>query len=55
VVVEPGREGHTLVRFMEPIAALGLVANDKVAAVAREASQKLHRVAQQLGTISRDA
>lgn len=55
VVVEPGRQGHTLVRFMEPIAALGLVANDKVAAVAREASQKLHRVAQQLGAVSRDA
>ena len=54
VVVEPGRDGHTLVRFMEPIAALGLVANDQVAAVAREASQKLHRVAQQLGADNRD-
>lgn len=32
-MVEPRREGHTLIRLKEPIASLGLVDNDKVAAV----------------------
>ena len=40
--------GHTRVRFMEPTAALALVGNPAVDGVAREASERLHRVADRL-------
>ena len=48
VVVEQADEGHTRVRFMEPNSALSLVGNLAVDGVAREASDRLHRVAQRL-------
>lgn len=47
VVIEEGPAG-TRVRFMEPVAALGVVANRDVEPVAAEASARLHRVAARL-------
>ena len=47
VVVEQ-ESGHTRIRFMEPTSALSLVGNPAVAEVAREASERLHRVADRL-------
>ena len=47
VVVEQ-EGGHTSIRFMEPTSALSLVGNPAVAEVAREASERLHRVADRL-------
>jgi len=48
VVIEEGTAG-TRVRFMEPVAALGVVANSDVEPIAAEASTRLHRVAERLG------
>ena len=48
VVIEEITAG-TRVRFMEPVAALGVVANSDVEPIAREASTRLHRVAVRLG------
>jgi uncharacterized protein (DUF302 family) len=48
VVIEKGTAG-TRVRFMEPVAALGVVANRDVKPIAAEASARLHRVAARLG------
>ncbi len=48
VVVEQVSEEVTLVRFMEPISALGLFANPALEAVAQEASARLHKVAEAL-------
>ncbi len=48
VVVEESEGGRTQVRFTEPVAALSLVRNPEVEAVALEASARLHRVAEQL-------
>ena len=48
VVIEEGTAG-TRVRFMEPVAALGVVANSDVEPIAAEASARLHRVAARLG------
>ena len=48
VVIEEASPG-TRVRFMEPIAALGVVANSDVEPIAAEASARLHRVAARLG------
>ena len=50
VVVEQEDEAHTLVRFMEPTSALSLVGNAAVETVAREASERLHRVAERLAS-----
>ena len=48
VVVEQEDEAYTRVRFMEPISALSLAGNAAVAMVAKEASDRLHRVADRL-------
>ena len=48
VVLEEVVTGRTLVRFMEPIAGLAMVANDAIEPIAREASERLHRVADSL-------
>lgn len=48
VVIEEATSG-TRVRFMEPVAALGVVANSDVEPIAAEASARLHRVAARLG------
>ena len=48
VVVEDAGGGRTRLRFMEPIAALSLIENDTLKAVAEEASARLHRVADSL-------
>lgn len=48
VVIEEGPAG-TRIRFMEPLAALGVVANSEVEATAAEASTRLHRLADRLG------
>ena len=49
VVIEEAAAG-TRVRFMEPIAALGIVRNVAVGPIAAEASARLHRVAARLST-----
>ena len=43
VVVYPDGAGKTKVVAMDPVAALGLTQNDKVAAVAEEARERLQR------------
>jgi len=48
VVIEEAAAG-TRVRFMEPVAALGIVGNIAVEPIAAEASARLHRVAARLG------
>jgi len=53
VVVEEAGEGRTRVRFMEPTAALNLIENDTLRAVAEDASTRLHRVADSLRSGSR--
>ena len=50
VVVEQEDEVHTRVRFIEPTTALTLVNNAAVETVAREASDRLHRVADRLSS-----
>ena len=47
VVIEGGAAG-TRVRFMEPMAVLGLVGNRDVEPITAEASARLHRVAARL-------
>ncbi len=49
VVIEEADGGTTRVRFLEPIAALGIVGNPTVEPIAKEASERLHRVAEALG------
>ncbi len=51
VVVEQEDEAHTRVRFMEPTSALSLVGNTTVGTVAKEASDRLHRVAERLAEL----
>jgi hypothetical protein len=48
VVVEQETPARTRIRFMEPVAALSLVGGAAVEEVARDASTRLHRVAEQL-------
>ena len=48
VVVEQESADHTRVRFMEPTSALSLIDNSTVEDVAKEASSRLHRVAERL-------
>ena len=48
VVIEEAAAGTTRVRFLEPIAALGVVGNPALEPVAKEASERLHRVAESL-------
>lgn len=48
VVIEEATAG-TRIRFMEPVAALGVVDNSDVEPIAAEASARLHRVAARLG------
>ncbi len=48
VVVEEAGPGRSRIRFMEPLAALSLVGGGAVEEVAREASERLHRVAGRL-------
>ena len=48
VVIEEGFGGTTRVRFLEPIAALGVVDNPALEPIAKEASERLHRVAEAL-------
>jgi uncharacterized protein (DUF302 family) len=48
VVVEQETPARTRIRFMEPVAALSLVGGAAVEEVARDASARLHRVAEQL-------
>jgi uncharacterized protein (DUF302 family) len=48
VVIEEADAGSR-VRFMEPVAALGVVANSAVEPIAVDASARLHRVATRLG------
>ncbi len=45
VVLEARPEGGTRVSFLDPETALGLVGNPKLAPVAQEAAERLHRVA----------
>jgi uncharacterized protein (DUF302 family) len=49
VVIEEAAGGTTRVRFLEPIAALGVVGNPALELIAKEASERLHRVAEALG------
>ena len=49
VVIEEAAGGTTRVRFLEPIAALGVVGNPALEPIAKEASERLHRVAEALG------
>ena len=52
LVLEEVVTGRTLVRFMEPVAGLAMAANDAVEPIAREASERLHRVAGALAGVS---
>ena len=52
VVLEEAVAGRTLVRFMEPIAGLSIVRDVAVDPIAREASERLHRVAGALADVS---
>lgn len=45
VVLEEPVTGRTLVRFMEPIVGLAIVPDAALEPIAREASERLHRVA----------
>lgn len=49
VVIEEDAGGTTRVRFLEPIAALGVVGNPALEPIAKKASERLHRVAEALG------
>ncbi len=44
VVVREDAEGKTIVAFMDPVAVLGLVDNDRLAPVAAEVKERLERV-----------
>ena len=48
VVIEEAGGGSTRIRFLEPIAALGVVGNSALEPIAKEASERLHRVAEAL-------
>jgi uncharacterized protein (DUF302 family) len=48
VVVEAGPSGGSRVSFLDPKAALGLVGNPELEAIAAEAAQRLSRVADRL-------
>ncbi|MHB8687742.1 MAG: DUF302 domain-containing protein [Candidatus Dormibacteraceae bacterium] len=48
VVIEEAAGGTTRVRFLEPIVALGVVGNPALEPFAKEASDRLHRVAETL-------
>lgn len=48
VVIEEGAGNRATVRFMEPRAALSMVANPAIGPIADEASERLHRVAESL-------
>lgn len=48
VVVEEAEQGRTRVRFLDPVAALGLVGNQALADVAQEARRRLQAVAERL-------
>ena len=48
VVVEAGASGGSRISFLDPEAALGLVGNTELEPIARDASQRLHRVAGRL-------
>ena len=51
IVLEEVVAGRTLVRFMEPIVGLAMVADDALGPIAREASERLHRVAGALARV----
>jgi uncharacterized protein (DUF302 family) len=48
VVVEAGPAGGTRVSFLDPESALGLVGNSELEPIAKEAAQRLRRVADRL-------
>jgi uncharacterized protein (DUF302 family) len=48
VVIEEVAAGRARVRFIEPRAALSVVANSAIGPIAEDASERLHRVAERL-------
>jgi uncharacterized protein (DUF302 family) len=48
VVVEAGPTGGSRISFLDPEIALGLVGNTELKPIAKDASQRLHRVADRL-------
>lgn len=48
VVLEARQDGGTRVSFLDPEKALGMVGNPALAPIAREAAERLHRVAEVL-------
>lgn len=48
VVVETGPTGGSRISFLDPEIALGLVGNPELEPIAKDASQRLHRVADRL-------
>lgn len=48
VVVEAGASGATRISFLDPEVALGLVGNPELEAIAKDAAQRLRRVADRL-------
>ena len=48
VIVEAGPAGRSRISFLDPEIALGLVGNPELEPIAKDASQRLHRVADRL-------
>ncbi|HSR24797.1 MAG TPA: DUF302 domain-containing protein [Candidatus Eisenbacteria bacterium] len=55
VVVEALPGGGSRVWFMDAVAAMGLVGNPGLAPIAAEANERLHRVAERLGSRAAEA
>lgn len=51
VVVEAGAAGGSRISFLDPEIALGMVGNPDLEPVARDAAQRLHRVADRLSAV----
>lgn len=51
VVVEAGRAGGTRISFLDPEVALGLVGNPALEPIAKDAAQRLRRVAERLAPV----
>lgn len=51
VVVEAGAAGGSRISFLDPEMALGMVGNPDLEPVARDAAQRLHRVADRLSAV----